>query len=529
MQHTVRRDGSGAAAMLLVVSLPLVLVPLGYAAFRIAWGLFTVGLQEVRAEDSPLAGLEPTLLAKTLSVALLIGVLATLLAWPCAWLVRRIGSRAMGLLLVPALLPSSLVYSGWGLLRAPGSALGDWIERAAQSGWPDLPLIVGRVIAIGGMALWASPLALLVLAPAVRRIDASMLEVLELDATNWLSRERIAWRLCVPSGLTATGLIALVMIGSPVPLHLAQVDTYSTRVWLALDRMPEAQQWAAWLSAWPLLLVAAIGGWFAAGIVADADAGLLPGPSVQESRWWRVRSLPAAIVWSLASLVPLLLCAFSVRRATSYAGFLRVNSDAIARSFAVAGGVAIIMATICVLVWAAAAGSTKSRRAARLLVQLLALAGLSPGVLVGSWVAASWPRVWPALEDSTLLIVLAHVARFGFVAGLIGLRLAALETPERREARWIDGGIGMLGWARSVGAFAFLPILGVAILGLVLSMNEIEASIMVAPPGFDTLARRLLDYLHFSRLEELSAASVLLGGSGILLGALVAWLVKSDD
>jgi iron(III) transport system permease protein len=369
----------------------------------------------------------------------------------------------------------------------------------------------------------------LVLAPAVRRIDAGVLEVLELDAAGWFARQRTIWRLCVPSGLTAIGLVALVMIGSPVPLHLAQVDTYATRVWLALDRMPEAQQWAAWLAAWPLVLAAGIGGWFAARLMTDADTGSMPGPSVRERRWWRSSSVAAVVTWLLASVVPVLLFAFSVRHGSSYLGFLRVNGDAIARSLVVAGGVAVVMAVVCTLVWAAAAGGYGGRRAARYVVQLLALVGLAPGVLVGSWVAGGWMYCAPAIADSAFLVVLAHSTRFAFIAGLVGLRFADLEPSDRRDARRVDGGIGLVGWAHSVGWRAALPLLGVAVIGAVLSVNEIEASIMVVPPGFDTLARRLLDYLHFSRLEELSTASVLLGGGGILAGAMVAWTFRDDD
>ncbi len=529
MQHTVRRDGIGAAALLLAVSVLLALVPLGYAAIRIIGGAFTQGVRPVHAEDARLSGLEFGLLAQTFGVAVLIGVLATFLAWPCAWLVRRFGSGAMAVLLVPALLPASLVYAGWGLVRAPGTLLGDWIERSAQSGLQELPLVVGRVIAIGGLALWSFPLALLVLAPAVRRIDAAALEMLQIDGAAWLSRHWTVWRLCLPSALSAAALVALVMIGSPVPLHLAQVDTYATRVWLALDRMPESQQWAAWLSAWPLVLAAAMGGWFGGARFADADTGTTPGPSVRERRRWFGASAPGVCIWLLASVIPVLMFAFSVRSFGSYAGFLRVNGDAIGRSFAVAGGVAVVMVVVCVLTWAAAAGGGIGLRGARFAVRLLAVAGLSPGVLVGSWVAGGWPRLMPLLADSTALVVLAHSARFAFVAGLIGLRLAAAEPADRRDARLVDGGTGLMGWARSVGGQAIQPLVGVALIGAVLSGNEIEASIMVAPPGFDTLARRLLDYLHFSRMEELSVASVLLGGTGIVVGVVAAWLVKNQD
>ncbi len=527
--YTLWRDGFGAAALLLAVALPIAIVPLGFAAIRIVQNALASGVQVVHAESSTLRGLELGLLSKTFAVALLIGVLATMLAWPCAWLVRRLGPGAMPLLLIPSLLPSSLAYSGWGLVRAPGTAIGDWIERSAQAGWQELPLLVGRVLAVGGLALWAFPLALLVLAPAVRRIDASVLEMLDLDHVPWLAKRLTIWRLCIPSAITAAVLVSLVMLGSPVPLHLAQVDTYGTRVWLALDRMPESQQWLAWLSAWPLVLAAAAAGWLAGGIVADAETGVMPGAAVRERRRWFGSSVVAIGVVLLATVVPIVMFALSVRNSGTFSGFLRVNADAIGRSLAVATGVAALLALICALAWAAAASGATGLWLTRLVVRVLAVAGLSPGVLLGTWVAGAWPRVWPALTDSVGLVILAHAARFAFVAALVGLRLAVGEPRDRHDARRLDGGVGVVGWLRTMGRPLALPLVGVACISAVLSMGEIEASIMVAPPGFDTLARRLLDYLHFSRMEELSAAMTLLGCLGVVLGGLAALVVARGE
>jgi len=486
--RTSRGHVSGAWLLLALLCLGIAGLPLGYALWRIIQGLWTSGVREVHAENALLAGLEPVLLLKTLGSGLLIGALATLLAWPCAWFVRRRGRGVMALLLVPLMLPSSLAYAGWGLLRAPGTLLGDSIERAAPSGWSELPLVVGKVLAFGGMALWSYPIALIVLAPAVRRIDASVLDAIELETTSAWSRRAIVAQLCAPTALVAVVLVALIMIGSPVPLHLAQVDTYATRVWLALDRMPESQQWAAWISAWPVVVTAAAGGWFAAGMVADADAGAMPGPSTREQRlWWR-RAVPTIIVWSLATVVPTMMFAWSVRERGAYANVVRVNSDAMARSLAAGAGTAVVLALVCAVVWAVASGGPASQRFARFAVRLLAVMGLSPGVLVGSWVAGAW--TWLAPQ--------------------------------------VDGGVGLVGWMHAVRARAAAPLLGIGLVALVLSLNEIEASIMVAPPGFDTLARRLLDYLHFSRMEELSSASVLLACVGVLAGGTALVLMRRD-
>ena len=60
-----------------------------------------------------------------------------------------------------------------------------------------------------------------------------------------------------------------------------------------------------------------------------------------------------------------------------------------------------------------------------------------------------------------------------------------------------------------------------------LSLYEIESSVIVQPPGVENLSRRLLSLLHFSRDEQLSAAAVWLVGMGLVpavgAGVALAW------
>jgi ABC-type Fe3+ transport system permease subunit len=124
----------------------------------------------------------PGLLFASLAWALGIAVLATMLGWIAAWCVRRHGALLAGVFAAPLLCPSYLAYHSLGLHRAPLTELGDLIERVALSqalgglGWESLPVLVGRGLAVAGLALWAWPIGMLVLAPALMRIDDAMLD-----------------------------------------------------------------------------------------------------------------------------------------------------------------------------------------------------------------------------------------------------------------------------------------------------------------------------------------------------------------
>ena len=84
--------------------------------------------------------------------------------------------------------------------------------------------------------------------------------------------------------------------------------------------------------------------------------------------------------------------------------------------------------------------------------------------------------------------------------------------------------LGLGGWR-----LACLPVQAPALIGAgivvgLLSFHEIEAAVQIQPPGAGNLARRLLDYLHYARLQDLSAAAVLLIGSGVTAALAAAWL-----
>jgi ABC-type spermidine/putrescine transport system permease subunit II len=81
--------------------------------------------------------------------------------------------------------------------------------------------------------------------------------------------------------------------------------------------------------------------------------------------------------------------------------------------------------------------------------------------------------------------------------------------------------------ARSLGAWLtvtlrpqWAPVVGLGLAIAALSFHEIESTVLVLPPGLANLPQQLLDYLHYARDEQLSAAAVNL----LSLGALVALL-----
>lgn len=457
---------------------------------------------------------------RTVGYCGLIGVLATTLGWPAAWTLRRSGRVWAALMVVPLLLPMYLAYTGWGLVRGPGSLVGDWLAR----GDPVRTVIANQILAVGGLALWAWPIAALVLATGVRRIPGHLLDALALEPMGGVRRLRVLVRLLRGEVLSAVGLVALVMSGSAIPLHLAQVETYAIHLWQYMSLTAHPAQ--VWPAAIPLLVLSAAGAW---GITRAAkhprvemSRGSDPGEGSRRIQGW-ARAWTIG-VWLLSVAGPLMMFVLHLRNWSSLGAFWRSSGGAVVGSLGVGVLVGGVCAGICCGVFAVRTcrGRGSLGFGGSWLVGVPVWAGLVPGILIGAATLAFWnmPRIPGSLGSAVLPIVLAHVARFGFLGALAGWILAGQESAEERAARVLAAGDTLRGWwavrmVPNLGAAA-----GVGLASMALSIHEIESTVQLAAPGSANIAQRLLDLLHYSRDEELCAACINL----LALGTVVAFV-----
>lgn len=481
-------------------------------------------------------------IASTLAHALVIAALATLLAWPAAWMLRSTRRPALlgAAIAVPLLLPHYLTYAALNLLRAPRTPIGDWL--AAQPPWASIAF--GKAIAVIGLSLWAWPLAAMVLAPAVRAVPRDLIESLNLDGAGpfWRLRRtlHLARMLRGPIAL-AVGTVGVVMLGSAVPLHVAQIRTVATELWLALNLTTDPA--SAWVTAWPVIVAAlACGAAMARWSSGQAE---LSEPDSPPDRPQAGAAWGTALIWGLSVIGPIVLFAGSLhtpggepswREATLLsAAFWRLSGDAVAASAAHGAAVAAGAAVLALASWAAwgAGGVGKPGRVARRVALGCAvtffITAIVPGVLVGSAVSRTWgasdATAW--VGDSGVVLVLAHLARFGVVACAVGWWLAQLESPAVRDCRVLDGATGVRGWWRGrVDAAGLGAVAAAALAAGMLSFHEIEAAVIVQPPGVPSLAQQLLESLHFARDERLAAAAVNLIGAGIVFAGGVGVLLS---
>jgi len=122
-------------------------------------------------------------------------------------------------------------------------------------------------------------------------------------------------------------------------------------------------------------------------------------------------------------------------------------------------------------------------------------------------------------------VALAHIGRWGPLAGLAAFKISMSEPPSQRDQRRLDERRPAVSFVRLLLIPNLGVVLGVGVAMACLSLHEIESSVMVQAPGDQPLAQMLLDALHFARDEYLSAAGFNLLCVGSLVAVAAGWLL----
>ncbi len=477
------------------------------------------GLREIPINLSRAA----PLLLRTVGVASLIGVVATTLAFPVAWRLRSMHPAAGALLLTPLLLPNYIIYSAWGILRAPGSALGDMLADSA-------PGVVQNVVflqAIGGLSLWAWPISAIIVGAGARSIDTESLEALRLSGARSLRRIPAQIRMLRPSLLLSVIIVALLMLSSAVPLHVAQIETYAIEVWRTLDETGGSP--GALVSALPLVVIALLAGWLVGSRLLLAADQPPENRALSETERSAFGAIYAIALWSASVIIPLALFLTSLREPESLLRFWRDTGDALVNSAMTALLVALASAAIAISFSAllSGAGASLTQSVCRITLRLWIVLALVPGVLIGAALQRAALFDGLAWVSATRFgVVISHLIRFGAVAAIAGWWLATIEPRALVDARRVSGGDGLRAWLATSGVVQSGAIGGVFVGCFALSLHEIEAAVTLSPPGADNLSRRVLNQLHYLRMEELNAAGANMLLIGLALG-MIALLATS--
>lgn len=475
------------------------------------------------------------LLRNTLTIAIGAALAATLLGVPIALAIDRTHGRTRTTLewtaAFPLLLPPYLSAAAWmdllglmGLFRvqmdgaAQNNAYGTIFSNSAV-----LPPAMS-LCAIASLAFSFFPIVTLMLSAALRNYDERLEEpALLVGGTRQASRS-IKWPLLAPHAVAAALIVfVLALVEFAVP-SLLQVNVYTVEIFARFSTTYDAGSAAA--QSLPLILL-----------------GLLPAIAylifIRPRRRWLsgrprskhcqepcspARRVLTSVSWVfliIAIVAPLAFLFFRSLPLSSYIEVWKTARDEILSSLLLAA----ISATALTVLAAAMTLAAHAHSPGARLYALSAIPFLASGPLLGIGLIWIWNRPGPfaMVYDTPAVLVLACTARFLFFA-YYGIHAATRSLPRRFEEA---AAVSAVSWWRYVTGILF-PLSAPALaavwgLAFVFSFRELDAAVLVAPPGWNPLAVRMFSLLHYGPSAFVAALGVI--AFVMILAAAAATLV----
>jgi iron(III) transport system permease protein len=500
--------------------------PLAYLVVR---GLAEGGkLRAVWASGRTLAPL-----ARSLTLGVAVAAAAAVLGTTLAWLVARTdlpGRRVASLLLpLPLVMPSFIAAFALLAAFAPGGLLAGLLTPL---GVERLPAFEGFWGALYVLTLFTYPYVYLPVAARLGQLPANLEESARLLGRGPAGAFRtVVLPQTAPAVWAGTLLVFLYTISDFGAVQLMRYQTLTTSIYASrvFDRTTALAQ--------SLLL-----GMLAVAVVATERSvtrgrrharmerrGSRP-LRVPLGRWKAPAAGLVAGVVGLALLAPVgVLTFWAVRGAlagSTRAGALVGDLGGLAGPAANTAALATVAALAALLAVLPVAYLT-TRYASRLagganavIVGGFALPGLVVALALTFWTLQA-PEPVALLYQTQALLVFAYVVHFGSQA-LRAAQVAVAAVPARLDDAARTLGAGRVRRLRTVELPLALPgLLAGGGLVLLSTMKELPATLLLAPPGFETLATKIWNATEDAFLADASLAALLL----LLLSGVLTWLL----
>ncbi|MBW3602537.1 MAG: ABC transporter permease subunit [Actinobacteria bacterium] len=474
------------------------------------------------------SALGPALRSLLLGTA--VAVVTAVIGSGCAWLVTRTDlplAPAWRLLLaLPLVLPS---YIGAFTLRAalsPGG-LTDVVVGVS------LPRVEGFAAALGVLSLLTYPYVYLLVAARLRQLPANLEEQARvLGSTPAAVVRRVVVPQVAPAVLAGALLVFLYVVSDFGAVQLLRYDTLTRAIFANLLDRPASTAYGLQLAL--LALVVVVGERAAAARVRRLGSGSSPrGTTGLVWSLGRLRTPAVALLGALAVgalLAPLTVLAYwagrgivlGEQRASSVLADPAQLLAPLAGS-ATAGVLAALAATVLVLPVAYLVARHRGRAPA--VSNALVVSGFAlPGLVIAlacAFFALRGPAVAAWLYQSLPLLLLAYVVHFGaqsLRAAQVGI--AAVPRSLGDAARTLGAG-RLRRFLRVELPLAAPSLLAGAGLVLLSVLKELPATLLLAPPGFRTLATDVWAATEDAFWAEASVLALVL----VALSAVLTWLL----
>lgn len=490
----------------------IVLGPLVFLGGQAIWELW--------GQDNRLAIILPgarrlTLLANSIGLAATVAVIGLGIGCLVASLLWRWGTGPLSYLrwlpLILACLPPYIHALVWSkvfenLAGATGTAL--------FQGWPASAWV--QIIALVPLA---TGLALL----GLETIDTRLIEAARMLRPDLANLWKIAFPLAAPLILAGGGFLFLFsLVDYSVPA-LFQRSVYALEIFADYSASYRAGQ-TFWV-ALPLLLVASLVSLASQGGLAS----LAQSPRRSEHPWKTHPNWPptfallqwaALLVLGLQVFLPLFVLIGSSGTWADLVTTIRMAHNEITYTF----WIAAMTACICLPLAVAVVFELKRSRARSWHWWLLVVLPLAvPAPLVGIGLVAVWNHsLLSGVYGGLGMPVLAGLARFTPLAVILIYAQWRRVDPLLIDAARILRADGFRTWFQ-VRLPALAPgLLAAACLVFALTVGELGATLIVAPPGQATLTMRIYNYLHYGASNVVAGLCLIMVAASLVAGLLAA-------
>ena len=434
--------------------------------------------------------------AWTAALALGLAVLATALAYVPG---KILGTSGRGrtvlfwLTLAALVLPHHVLYYIWSMPLNPTAWLG-----AIMATQP-IPVVraVSTVLSSSVLVFGYWPLAALLLAQGWRNVDPDCLKMARLETSGWQRLVHVELPMLVRPLLVSAAACFVLIFADYATFHLARIETLGT----VLDKIYQFTNstQAVAVASWPAVVLAVA---VAVVVSRHLEVGLVAAPQEEPQglvhrRDWAVMAILLAV--TLAAPMAILLS--GVGQVEGMADYWVVIRDKAAWSVLAA----VAAAALALAMAGGAMAAERLGRAARAVGWVagitLLVAMFLPGSLVGAAIiqAQTVLALPPAWGEGWWIVSIGQAVRFAGVA-LVVLRLTRDDADRHlEEMAGIDGAGWWAAWWQVRWPRAWPLVTGAGLLVVLLSLSEVQTTMMVLPAGVPNFTQHLFNQMHYFR------------------------------
>ena len=459
-------------------------------------------------------GRRAVLLLRSLGLAALVaaggmvlGVLAASVLW--RWRSGALGCLRWLVLLAPV--PPYIHALAWSSAALALNAL------LSNAGLPGIA-VEGPAVSWWVQLMSLAPLAAGPALVGLESVDPTLIEAARLVRADFEVFKEVVLPLAAPVILAGGGLLFLLSLTDYSVPSLFSVNVYALEIFAEFSATNEPAR--ALLVSAPLLVVAA----FVVGASQSAFRNAALVRPRQSAAWAVLRTWPGWLAWlqrlALAVLALQVLVPLVGLTATAGTGKAVIPSIAAAkREIAYSFWVALLSAGLYLPPALSVAHElARSGRRGWWAWPLVTVPLAVPPPLVGiGLIVVGGKSFFPCVYGSGWMLVLAAVSRFAPLAAIVLLAYSRRIDPLLVDAARILGGDSLTTWVRVRLPLLAPGLLASASLCFALTVGELGATLVVAPPGLATLTMRIYNYLHYGASDQVAGLCLVM--SAVAAGA----------